>query len=229
MSDRIKVKVIGTGGIGKHLIDPLSRYLAFSTESCEITLIDGDEFEERNKERQCFSETGNKAEVTMSELRDHFPSSVHFRAKAEYVTDDNVITFIRENDIVFLCVDNHATRKLVSERCAELDDVLLISGGNDYTDGNVIYYLRRDGDDVTKSPIDLFPSIAQPEDKNPGEMTEEEREGCDLEAQSHPQLIMTNLAIASAMLNVYYAHEQGKAQFEQVYVDVLQQRMRPSP
>ena len=223
-----KVKVIGSGGIGGHLIEPLARFLSYTEDNCEVTVIDGDKFEERNKERQRFTSCENKADHTVAQLKEQFPK-VHLRSKGEYVTEDNVITTVREGDVVFLCVDNHATRKLISDRCEELDNVTLISGGNDYTDGNVILYRRQNGKDVGRPPTKLYQKIAKPEDKNPGVLTDEERLGCQREAQTNPQLLFTNLAIASTMLNCYYAVEQGKAQFEQVYVDILSQRSRPTP
>ena len=228
MSKTRKIKIIGAGGIGGHLIEPLSRYLSYTNDNCEITVIDGDKFEERNKERQRFSACENKADHTAAKMKEEFPK-IHFRSKAEYITESNVITSIREGDVVFLCVDNHATRKLVSDRCEELNNVTLISGGNDYTDGNVILYSRKDGKDVGKPPTKLYAKIAKPEDKNPGSITETERLGCQQEAVTNPQLLFTNLAIASTMLNCYYANEQGKANFEQVYVDIVTQRSRPVP
>jgi molybdopterin/thiamine biosynthesis adenylyltransferase len=87
----------------------------------------------------------------VARLREEFPN-IHFRSKGEYLTDDNIIMAIREDDVVFMGVDNHATRKFVSDRCEELNNVVLISGGNDYKDGNVITYIRQNGCDVTKAP-----------------------------------------------------------------------------
>jgi molybdopterin/thiamine biosynthesis adenylyltransferase len=223
-----KIKVIGVGGIGCYLIEPLSRYLTYTDDDCEVTLIDGDSYEERNRERQQFANCRNKAEETAHRLKLEFPK-IHFRCKNDYITEDNAITNVRENDMVFLCVDNHATRKVVSDRCSELDNVTLISGGNDYTDGNVICYLRRNGEDVTKSPTDLYPKIAKPEDQNPGTRAENQRLGCQIEAQSNPQLLFTNLAIASMMLNCYRKYEQDKINFHQVYVDIDTLCSRPSP
>lgn len=228
MRETRKIKVIGAGGIGGHLLEPLCRYLSYTEDYVEVTVFDGDKFEERNRERQRFSECENKAQHTVEILKKEFPK-IHFKAKGEYLTDDNIITSIRNDDVVFMCVDNHSTRKLVSDRCEELDNVTLISGGNDYTDGNVITYIRKDGKDVTKPPTALHPKIAEPEDKNPGDLTDEERQGCQQEAQTNPQLLFANLAIASSMCNCYYAYEQNKVNFEQVYVDILTQRMRPSP
>lgn len=223
-----KIKVIGAGGIGCYLIEPLSRYLSYSEDNCEITIIDGDSYEERNRERQQFANCRNKAEETVSRHKLEFPK-IHFRSKNEYITDDNVVTNVREGDVVFLCVDNHATRKTVSERCSELDDVTLISGGNDYTDGNVICYLRKNGEDSTKSLTDLYPKIANPEDKNPGDLADAHRLGCQIEAQQSPQLLFANLAIASMMLNCYRKCEQEKVNFHQVYVDIDTLCSRPSP
>jgi molybdopterin/thiamine biosynthesis adenylyltransferase len=223
-----KIKVIGLGGIGTYLVEPLARYLSHQEGTAELTLIDGDAYEEKNRQRQRFSKLENKASVSAEILKEEFPK-LHFRSKPQYVTEDNVISLIREGDLVFLCVDNHATRKLVSDRCAELRDVTLISGGNDYTDGNVIYYKRQNGQNITKSPTTLYPKIAKPEDKNPGDEPQENREGCQEMAESSPQLLFANLAVASCMLNVFYAHENQKADFEQVYVDIVSQRSRPVP
>jgi len=224
MKQTRKIKVIGAGGIGGHLIEPLSRYLSYSEDYSEITVIDGDKYEDRNKERQRFSECENKAEHTVSIMKEEFPK-VHFRAKGEYVTEDNVITTIRENDVVLLCVDNHATRKLVSDRCSELDNVTLISGGNNYTDGDVINYIRKNGKNVTKPLTDL-PEIAKPDDKNPGTLTDAERLGCEQEAQTNPQLLFMNLDIASLMLSCYYAQEQGSLNTGRVFSDIKTQARR---
>ena len=223
-----KVKVIGAGGIGGYLLEPLCRYLSHTDDLVEVTVFDGDKFEERNRERQRFTECENKAQHTVDQLKKDFPK-IHFRAKDEYLTEDNIITSVRNDDVVFSCVDNHATRKLLSDRCEEVDNVTLISGGNDYTDGNVIVYIRKDGKDVTKPPTQLHPKIAEPEDKNPGDLSDEDRQGCQQEAQENPQLLFANLAIASSMCNCYYACEKNKVGFNQVYVDILTQRMRPAP
>lgn len=222
-----KIKVIGAGGIGSYLIEPLSRYLSYAEESSEVTVIDGDKYEAKNGDRQRFTEHENKATHTAASLRKQF-TNVHFRSKEQYLTKKNVIASIREDDVVFLCVDNHATRKLVSDRCEELQNVTLISGGNDYTDGNVIVYLRQNGKDLTKSPTSLFKSINEPQDENPGEDFQDNG-SCETLTESAPQLLFTNLAIASSMLNCYYAVVQNNVNFEQVYVDILAQRMRPSP
>ena len=224
-----KFKVIGLGGIGSYLIEPLSRFLSYEEGSAEITLIDGDSYEEKNSGRQKFTCAGNKAEVTRSDLKHFFPR-IRYRSKPEYITEENVISLIRENDIVFACVDNHATRKIISDRCDELENVVLISGGNDYTSGNVIVYVREHDEEITKSPTSLYPnSIGKPQDINPGDQENVDQDGCMVNMEEKPQLIITNNDVASKMLGCYYLWLEGKLNFNEVHVDVLTQRSRPIP
>lgn len=197
----LKIKVVGTGGIGLCLLPSLCRYLNYAGDKfpdVQMSLIDGDKFEERNRERQAFVEVGPKASMTAEKYRDEFPRLMFFDHPV-YIADHNVIQLIRENDIVFLCVDNHKTRKLISERAEELKNVTVISGGNDLTDGNVLVHIRRDNKNVTPPLASSFhPEIANPQDKHPGEI--EEAQGCGVVAVSEPQLLFTNNLIAANML-----------------------------
>jgi tRNA A37 threonylcarbamoyladenosine dehydratase len=79
-----KVKIIGVGGIGSYLVEPLARYLNFLNTSVEITIVDGDAYESKNKQRQQFSKIGNKAEVTVKDLSLKFPN-ILFKAQPVYI------------------------------------------------------------------------------------------------------------------------------------------------
>lgn len=198
----LKIKVIGCGGIGSWLVDPLCTLLNFSSiPSVEVSLIDGDIYEERNRERQNFGEIGPKASVTANRLRERFPRLM-FWDHPVYLTDANIITHVREGDIVAVCVDNHKTRKLISERAEELENITVVSGGNELTDGNVLLYVRRDGENVTLPLANKYhPELLNPGDKNPGD---EKEKGCQVMAAVEPQLVATNFAAASHMLNELY-------------------------
>ena len=217
----LEIKAIGIGGIGCALLPFLCRYLQYSGDKARITLIDGDSFERSNAARQAFTRLGNKAEVKARELAQEF-ENLSLRAAPEFVTPENVSGLLKEGDIIFLMVDNHASRKLVSGHAATLADVTLISGGNDFTDGNVQVYLRRDGRDLTPSLSRYHPEIAQPQDRNPGELSCEE-----LMAQGAPQLLFTNLMVASMMLNAFYAFTQERLDYSEVYLDILENLTRP--
>jgi hypothetical protein len=126
-------------------------------------------------------------------------------------------------------VDNHATRKLLSDRCTELDDVVLISGGNRFTDGNIQVHVRKDGQDITLPIASYKNEIANPTDKNPADVRREG--GCEVERASSPQLLITNNVVAALMLNAFYGWTQGKLEgetrYEEVYVDVLFNKAAP--
>jgi len=217
----LEIKVIGIGGIGCALLPYLARYLQAGREPARLTLVDGDAFEARNADRQAFPELGNKAKVKAMELARQF-EDLSVRALPEFVTPENVGRIVRSGDVVFLGVDNHATRRVVSDQCQTLAEVTLISGGNDYTDGNVQVYIRRAGRDVSLPLTRFHPEIASPRDRSPHEMS------CDeLSRDAAPQLLFANLAVASAMLNAFYAWRLGKLQYGEVYLDILEGKANP--
>jgi molybdopterin/thiamine biosynthesis adenylyltransferase len=216
----IEIKAIGIGGIGCALLPFLCRYLQYSGEPARVTLIDGDRFERGNAARQAFSGLGNKAEVKARELAREY-EGVAFRSQPEYVTEDNVARLISEGEVVFLMVDNHASRHLVSRHASYLADLSLISGGNDYEDGNVQVYIRQKGLDLTPSLARYHPEIAAPQDRNPAAMSCEE-----LMAAGAPQLLFANLMVASLMLNAFYALREGRLNYSEVYLDIVQNASR---
>ncbi len=225
------VKVIGLGGIASPLCIYISQFYYCLNCNATIYLIDGDEFELDNKERMLFSEYGKKALVKEAELKKHFGERVAFRAFPVYITTDNIQQMVTEGSLIFQCVDNHSTRKLVSAHCQKLEEVLLISGGNDGVDknksgtfGNVQIFERRAGKDLYNPLTRFHPEIARPADHNPGDKKEE---SCAVLVNKIPQLAFTNLAVASAMLNAFYTWALGKLNYEEVYLDILQAKMVP--
>jgi molybdopterin/thiamine biosynthesis adenylyltransferase len=226
------VTVIGCGGIGGHVLWNLCHFLHAERRAVHLTVVDGDVYEARNQSRMRFrpSATGsNKALVLASDLADAWGDVLTVEPVPEYVTPGNVAELVREGDVVFLTVDNHATRRLVDRRASELRTVALLSGGNDGVEagregtyGNVQVVLRSDGRALTSSLSRLHPEIREPADRIPGAAS------CTELAQSGaPQLLFTNLAVASAMLNAFYALVQGRLAYEEAYLDVVAGRLLP--
>ncbi|HYU48736.1 MAG TPA: hypothetical protein VEO91_02250, partial [Candidatus Limnocylindria bacterium] len=96
----------------------------------------------------------------------------------------------------------------------------LISGGNDETDGNVQLVRRRDGWSVDGHLTEIHPEI--------GMATEEEPRGdCQVMAAEPPQLLVTNLMVASAMLScLWQISERGSVPYSEVYLDAIQNAAR---
>jgi len=216
-----EIKVIGIGGIGCALLPFLCRYLNYREERVRITLIDGDEFERANAPRQAFERPGNKAQVKAAEMARQF-DGLSFRAVPEYITEANVGRALQDGDVIFLAVDNHRTRKVVSDYCEKLHAVILISGGNDFTDGNVQVHIREGGRDRTAPITRYHLEIRDPRDRSPAELSCEE-----LMARGAPQLLFANLAVASAMLNAYYTICHGALRYGEVYIDIVEGKSNP--
>lgn len=236
LCDGQAVKIVGLGGTGgivarygAMLLAPLAK-----GRGARMVLIDGDRFEPGNATRMFFSACGNKAAVTLADLRPRFADSdLTLVAIEEYVTPENIERLVRPGDIVLLCVDNHATRKLVSDHCAKLDELVLISAGNDGvgedssgrrrngTYGNCQVYLRRGGRDRSPSLARYHVEIDEPADKLPGDLS------CTELLASVPQLLLANLASASAVLNALWLYLCGGLHYSELAFDIAAGLMRP--
>lgn len=198
-------KILGCGGIGTWLAEPLCRYLNYKEGRHCVTFIDGDTFVPENSLRQSFGSQGKKARVKAGEIASRF-RNLSVRDIAQYVTKENIGAVITKGDTVFLCVDNHQTRKLVSDYCQKLDCVVLISGGNELTDGNIQTYIKCDGLEICPPITYMHPEIANPDDSNPGEMSCEELS----RSVSGKQIIFTNFMAAACMLDAFFLIEEGR-------------------
>jgi molybdopterin/thiamine biosynthesis adenylyltransferase len=216
MRDPIRVIVVGAGGVGTWLCQGLVRQLEYSAPGSALIIVDGDNFEEKNKERQSFHGVGNKAEVLARELQPMFPQTFVVPQAAWIVesvddtipeeesdSDEPIATkiaasaLLTNGDVIYAVVDNDAARKTLIEAASVLDNVDLFTAGNDENYyGSVYHYRRRDGEDVTINPIKNHPEYENPNDRNPGEMSCQER----AEIDGGTQLVATNMAVASLLL-----------------------------
>jgi hypothetical protein len=237
LPDGQTVKVVGLGGVGSIVARYGAMFLASlaGDRGARLVLIDGDSFEPSNATRMFFSQAGNKAAVTRGDLLPHFVDSrLSLIAVEEYITADNVSRLLHDGDIILACLDNHASRKLVNDHCANhLNDVVLISGGNDGvgtdssgsfrrgTYGNCQYYLRRGGQDRSPSLTRYHPEIEHPADRHPAEVS------CTELLTSVPQVLFANLLTASAILNTLCLHLCGLSHYSELAFDFAEGLMRP--
>ena len=224
-----RVVLVGCGGIGGHLAPNLCHFLHAERRPVHVVLVDGDTYEPRNASRMRFARLENKALAMARELSDVFGGVLAIEPVPAYVTAANIDALVTSGDLVLLAVDNHRTRHLVDVHCAGLADVVLISGGNDGVEdgetgtfGNVQVVRRAAGHALTSMLGKFHPEIAAPADRHPAER------GCaELAEAGAPQLLFTNLAVASAMLNAFYGVLHGAARYEEVYLDIAANRVVP--
>jgi hypothetical protein len=237
LPDNCSLKIIGLGGVGGIVTRYVAMFLASFQQCVRMVLIDGDQFELSNASRMYFSGHGNKAAVTRADLLDRFvESKLTLIAVPEYVSPENIERLIRNGDIVICCVDNHATRKLLSDFCgSRLETVCLISGGNDGvgpdasgrvlrgTYGNVQVYVRRGEVDLSPSLTRYHQEIREPADRLPTDLS------CTELVASVPQLLFTNLMTASAILNALWLYLCSALHYTELSFDIAEGLMSPSP
>ena len=204
-----RVVLVGAGGIGTWLAEGVARMLEWKFPGSAVIIVDGDNYEQKNLERQNFKQMGNKASVKALELTQSFTKTL-FIPVPKWVVDDNfngvtdedspkikASELITNGDIVLAVVDNFAARKILFDAASKLDDVDVFTGGNDdELFGSVYHYQRRNGRDITEHPVHFHPEYDSPPDKNPGEMSCQER----AEVDGGTQLLATNMAVAAFIL-----------------------------
>lgn len=209
MTDQKRFVLVGAGGIGTWLAEGLARMLEFKYPGSALVIVDGDNYEEKNKERQSFTTMGNKAISTANNLTKTFYKTT-FIPVPKWVVDDDFsgvddpdspkITasqLITEGDIVFAVVDNFAARKIIFDAASKLNNIDVFTGGNDDAlFGSVYHYQRRDGIDITDHPVNTHPEYENPPDKNPGELSCQDR----AKIEGGTQLLATNMAVAAFLL-----------------------------
>jgi hypothetical protein len=229
-------KIIGLGGVGGIAARYGALFLASLGRRARLVLVDGDSFAPENGSRMFFRERGNKAARICGDLLDYLAdSALTIQAIEEFVTPENIGRIIRDGDIVIAALDNHASRKLISDHCAGLENVCLISGGNDGvgpdssgrmrhgTYGNCQVFHRRASRDATPSLTAFHAEIREPADRLPTDLS------CTELMASTPQILFANLMTASAILNALWLVLCDALPYAEVVFDIAEGLMRPLP
>jgi hypothetical protein len=238
LADGQSFKLIGGGGVGGIVARYAIVYLAHLTEklrrSARFVIVDGDEFEMKNRARMLYSE-GSKAAMLRDEMLDFVADSpLTIAAVEEYVTPDNIAQLIHNDDIIVLAVDNHMTRKIINDYCeTRLKSFCLISGGNDgigeQPDGRVLRGTRGNCQVFARGKLNspsltrYHPEIATPADHLPTDLN------CTEILTSQPQNLLANLAAASAILNALWLYLCDSLHYSEVAFDIADAAMRSVP
>jgi len=234
LPDDSQISIIGLGGVGSIVLRYLAIFLRSLMIPVRLRLIDGDWYVPANEDRQVFTRLGNKAEIQSAEILALLePSEISVIAVPEFIRPDSIERIVPDGEIIFACVDSHGVRRLLSDHCEspKIQNVVLFSGGNDAvnppqergTYGNVQIYVKRRGRHVTVPITRFHPEIAGARfDSAIG------NQGCgQLMAKGNPQILFANLAVASALLNAFFAYCCNALGYQEVKFDILDARMMP--
>lgn len=185
--------IIGAGGTASHLIPALRRMLG---DGDIVHIWDGDKVEEKNLVRQMFEahEIGApKARV----YEDRYGQQ--FVAHMMYVGEDNIDRVLKNDDVVFICADNMAVRRIIADKAETLDDITIINGGNEMFTGSCQMYKRVGGQN-------LSPNITY----HAPEMYNTDPDMASLscaeiaELPGGEQTMLANMTVAALMLQAYW-------------------------
>jgi hypothetical protein len=204
----VKIIIVGLGGIGSWLIEPLIRYCLHETQSnCEFVFIDGDHYSHSNQTRQSVHPKlmgMNKASAAALRMRQYFPG-VNIKEVPEFLTESNMELINSFGHlIVFNCCDNNYCRKILAERFEKISDNMsvLFTGGNEVTDGNShVHVVGHRATNITDSVLKSHPEI---KDASNGE--DRGAMSCQQLANmpSSRQVVITNFWCAAIMLQQFY-------------------------
>lgn len=210
--------LIGAGGTGSALIDPLVRYLTThhggtDPDVWQLGVIDGDAVEPKNLERQLFSEGAigvNKARALATTFG--LPGVIGI---PEYLDRTNIARYLTEGVTVLIAVDNFPVRALIEDHVATLRDAIVVNGGNERHTGSCQVWVRQNGEDVTPRLSFLHPELRAGGDDRAA-MT------CTQVAalQGGEQLIVANMASAMWMLTGLMQIQRNTATWTEVQFDV---------
>jgi len=209
-----RVLVIGAGGVGSILSRGIAMTLEFRAPGSGLIIVDGDSYEPKNRERQMFTGMGNKAIVLASELAqtaEHtaiIPLPKWVVAETPEVEEEleegetaqgkiAAIDLLDEGDVVFCVVDNFKARKDIFDAAKKFNNIDVFTGGNDdQLYGSIYHYQRKNGEEVTLHPSEMHPEYVNPPDRNPGELSCQER----AEIEGGTQLLAVNMGVAAWLL-----------------------------
>lgn len=202
-----KYILIGAGGTGSNFLPTALTYLhAYHTNTdpnWEMYVVDGDNYEYKNLERQLFDPAfvgQNKADALVAQY-DRYP----LISVPKFIGRDDLDDLISERSVVFIGVDNYSLRALLVEHAQKLKNVVLINAGNEKSDGSVQLWVREDGKNMTPPFTFHHPEITY--------VSKDDRSGMTCaEAAQIPggeQLILANMTAAQLMLHALWRFHSG--------------------
>jgi hypothetical protein len=199
--------IVGAGGTGTHLLPSLLAYLknhhAQAESEYQVVIADGDTYDTKNLTRQLFDEglvTLNKADAMVTMYAGH-----PIVAVTRYIGAEDISAMVKDGDCIFICADNYSVRRLLIDHVKDLNNVVLINGGNELFSGSVQLWIREKGKNVTPPPTYGHPEITF--------IAADDRAAMDCRvAATLPggeQTIMANMTTAAYMLTAVQRWHSG--------------------
>lgn len=194
------IYIIGAGGVTTYFLPPFIKTVAHKVDKLRkptIYIMDGDEIEDRNLERQAFpkeSVKSKKSDVLVKEYAEEYGGPMKSISEFFHPGDK-----LEQYSLVFVFVDNHPARLAILNACDQYE-CSVIMGANEYQDSQGIYYSPR-MKGTKLDPRVRYPEILEDESDNPIRAV-----GCNTEEalEIAPQLAIANHTAASHALQLFW-------------------------
>lgn len=206
MKDKFKICVLGAGGTGSYFLKEFSRYLYNNNKAAaqiiSLSIVDADRVEGKNLVRQAYMEEDigmSKASVLSTVLNDGF--GLEWKGFARYLlkTDDFEdffpIKLKQAIPILIGCVDNHACRLVCEEYFRSQTDCIYMDSANEFSCGEVVFAVKRDGKVLSPLRSAVFPDIKK------GDLRNVEELSCTELNEVAPQHIAANMNAGMILLS----------------------------
>lgn len=194
------IMIVGCGGIGARLAEPLIRQIPYDST---LKLIDGDKLEEHNFDRQMFHPTMlglYKTEALRTLLTQYDPKR-KIKTSNQFLRI-GAVKHKGEPPMIFVCVDNIAGR-LASLNFADVTGGTCIIGGNELIEAEALYY-KAAWQGTARDPRVIYPRWLEDGLVDP-------THACTgVEQVRHPQLALANMQAATYMLWLWYIWENTR-------------------
>ena len=191
----MNILLIGAGGVASYLMPILQK---MQVEELMITIMDGDILEERNLDRQLFTNNmigKNKAEALAEMYAVNSYDSFYKEGSGAITTD---------TDCVICCVDNRESRVLIYKDCME-KKVPFITGANEMFDASGFFADPADYKG-RYCLLNMFPDLLNQQVAGGFSCT-------GVEGEKYPQLAIANQQAAAFILHLLWTHVIKRADF----------------
>lgn len=189
------VMVIGAGGVGGWLIEPLTKLLSYHPDGTRrIYLVDGDKVEKDNLRRQAYNYKNIGREKTEAIFKKTgLGEVIYIPIYLTYESIDLIFQSLREPFLLISPVDNQKTRRLIYQKIQKFNDYYWINPSNGYDVSQTSIHVKRNGVEHTSDPYLRYSNLREFEEP-------EYVEGCEWQSNSSPQLLVANYMAACSTL-----------------------------
>lgn len=180
--DLNRVFVIGCGGVGTLLTPVLCKLV----KPGRVELVDGDEFEKKNLDRQLF----HPISIGMNKAR-ALADLYNCAARPEWFTVG--LLDLQEDDWLIVCVDNHPARHSALQESDRTGCKAIIAANEVHS--SEAYYYQHDWNKTKLDPRVYYPEIETVQDNNPAAIAI----GCVGEVQENNRQLVTANQMAAAL------------------------------